>query len=699
MSRYDAESLYQLVPAVYRRKDAEEGYPLRDLVEILAGQAEVVEDDIRRLYANQFIETCDPWVVPYVGDLIGVRNLHDTQHSRRAEVANTIGYRRRKGTAAVLEQLARDVTGWPARVVEFFELLGWTQYLVHLRAHSLRTPDFRDAFNLELIDGPFDSAAHTVDVRRIASRRGKHNIRNVGLYVWRLQALPDLLCQPLTINDAEARYTFSPFGNDAPLFHHPVSETGPAHIAEEINVPVPIRMRALHRDLDQDEGLYFGSGRSIVLMVPDAGGEAWEPFPGDYVACDLADWNRPLPPGIIAIDPVRGRLRFDVPDDRPEQFRVSYYHGFSDTLGGGQYERAATLTPSRTAIVGDPADPIVASVINEINADPQDTTGVFDNLADALADTQIAWSDNSPRIIEILDSRIYGDALPPVQIPDDAHLTIQAANEQRPVLSMPADFVVTGGDGSALHLNGLWIGDAGIILGGELNRLTVEHCTFVPGLALSPDGSPDSPGAVSLTLNSGSTEAEIHRSILGALLVASEATVSIADSILDAGDESDSAYGGVAGEPYGGPTNITRSTVIGTIDTREMTLGENSIFLGVVTAERHQVGCVRFCWVPRDSRVPRRYHCQPEIPDGTSVDEAIRIAARLSPRFTSLRYGEPAYCQLDWHGPVEIYQGADDESEMGAFSSLKQPQREASLRVRLNEYLPVGLEAGILFAT
>ena len=36
-----------------------------------------------------------------------------------AEVAHTIGYRRRKGTAAVLEQLARDVTGWPAaRVVE-----------------------------------------------------------------------------------------------------------------------------------------------------------------------------------------------------------------------------------------------------------------------------------------------------------------------------------------------------------------------------------------------------------------------------------------------------------------------------------------------------------------------------------------------------------------------------------------------------
>ncbi len=33
----------------------------------------------------------------------------------------------------MIETLARDVTGWPARVVEYFELLATTQYLNHLR--------------------------------------------------------------------------------------------------------------------------------------------------------------------------------------------------------------------------------------------------------------------------------------------------------------------------------------------------------------------------------------------------------------------------------------------------------------------------------------------------------------------------------------------------------------------------------------
>ena len=53
-----------------------------------------------------------------VGDLLDVRGIQTyggDGFSLRAYVANTLAYRRRKGTAAVLEQLARDVTGWPAR--------------------------------------------------------------------------------------------------------------------------------------------------------------------------------------------------------------------------------------------------------------------------------------------------------------------------------------------------------------------------------------------------------------------------------------------------------------------------------------------------------------------------------------------------------------------------------------------------------
>jgi hypothetical protein len=36
---------------------------------------------------------------------------------------------------------------------------------------------------------------------------------------------------------------------------------------------------------------------------------------------------------------------------------------------------------------------------------------------------------------------------------------------------------------------------------------------------------------------------------------------------------------------------------------------------------------------------------------------------------------------------------------MGAFSDLRQPQRETNLRVRLDEYLPFGLRPALIYVT
>src|SRR6266853_1283958 len=87
----------------------------------------------------------------------------------RREVANTLRYRRRKGTLALLELLANDVAGWPGRGVEFYRLLFVAQHINHLHLERGRTADLRRSASLELRDGPFDSLAHTVDVRRPTS--------------------------------------------------------------------------------------------------------------------------------------------------------------------------------------------------------------------------------------------------------------------------------------------------------------------------------------------------------------------------------------------------------------------------------------------------------------------------------------------------------------------------------------------------
>jgi len=97
---------------------------------------------------------------------------------------------------------------------------------------------------------------------------------------------------------------------------------------------------------------------------------------------------------------------------------------------------------------------------------------------------------------------------------------------------------------------------------------------------------------------------------------------------------------------------------------------------------------MRFCYVTPGSRTPRRYRCQPDA-----------AARDVRPVFTSTDYGRPGYAQLAEHCAVEITEGADDESEMGAFHDLFQPQRTANLRARLDEFVPAGMHGGIIFAS
>lgn len=714
---YGPDELYELLPAIYRIRDAEVGHPLRDLVKILAREAEIVERDLHQLYADWFIETCDEWVVPYIGDLLGVRPLPiqpGARFSRRAEVANTLHYRRGKGTARVLEELARDVTGWPAAAaVEMFQHLATTQYLNHLRPASRAWVDLRDAEALELLGGPFETATHTAEVRRVAPRRGRYNIPHVAIHLWRLTAYPLTFAMPRPVDDSGRRFTFSPLGHDQPLFLRAAAPESRETRTREDHVPQPLGRRRLHRGLEADVAQLYDPNLSMAVFDRLDGENEWQPVDRNtVVACNLADWTRPVPDGRVAVDPVRGRLVFDedaVPEDGfpPGGPRVLYHYGFSDDLGGGPYERQETFSE----IEGEQTFPVTFD-LEDASADP---------LGAAIQDALAALGGATPAaVVEIGDSATYEvdlDELPGQQIdlPPGRRLEIRAANGQRPVLRLTHDLEVIGGADSAFELNGVVVVGADAAVGrvrvtGEVESVVVQHATLMPGRGFEFEAEIEddpeavgvslAPGADSLVVESAAATLRIHRSILGPVRTGRGVEVTIEHSIVDAGGRESPAFAGLAGtDDPGGPLTVQRSTVIGTIRTREIPLGDSSIFLGVVTAEHRQRGCVRYSFVRPGSRVPRRYRCQPVIPAGATPQDARRLTARVEPCFTSLDVRHPGYAQLDVRGPQEILRGADDGSQMGVFSSLQQPQREDGLRIRLDEYLPVRLEAGNFYAT
>jgi len=693
----EADKLYRLLPALYRVRDAEQGEPLRALCAVIAEDIAALRENLDQLYDDQFIETCADWVAPYIGELIGYRSVHGVSartRSPRAEVANTIAYRRRKGTATVLEQLARDVTGWNARVVEFFQSLQSNQHMNHLRPTHAMTPDLRDWEALERRDTAFNTLAHSVDVRLAETQQGRYNIPNIGLYLWRLDAFSVTKAPAFRLDDE--RYRFSALGHDVQLFTRPESETDITHLAEPLNVPEPISRRVLDRDLTR----YYGRNMSLLVETDNV-----KTSSGDIRICNLSDdgatWAH-LPVSTVSIDPTLGRIAFP-PGDSPVNVRVTYHHAFSMSLGGGEYERRQTFT----------LDGPVTSVVQG------------QSLQRALT------AARGGGIVEIGDNGRYDDeGTLSIVVDAGARLEVRAANEHRPAIVLTGEARIELHPGSELMLNGLMVAGGRLVAaagGGTRTRpaaLTLRHCTLVPGLALTQAGEPRFPDQPSLVVDIPGAVVEIDRCILGGVRSARETAITITSSIIDATGDEQVALSAGNDFAAAGVVRLVNSTVIGRVHVTRLELASNSVFMArasdsgpwmhPVISDQNQHGCVRFCFLPPNSIVPRRYRCQPDLaadaailtadqpPGSLSAGQRHAIVeatqSRVRPMWTTLRYGRPAYGQFRRSCPSELREGAEDEAEMGVFHDVFAPQRERDLRIRLQEYLRFGLEAGIFYS-
>ncbi|UCE76723.1 MAG: hypothetical protein JSU62_00365 [Gammaproteobacteria bacterium] len=727
----NTEELYDLIPSVYRQRDSALGEPLKALVAILAEQGGVMESDIRQLYDDWFIETCDEWVVPYIGDLLGVRGLREideeTPFTRRALVANTLRYRRRKGTAAVLEQLAFDATGWRVGAVEFFERLVANQHLNHIRSQALRTPDLRDSGALELNGSAFDRSAHSVDVRRIASGRGRHNIPNIGLFLWRLQSFRVMRSQ-LTEGGAADRYHVHPLGIDAPMFNSPHTEVDKLERTEEHHVPIAVRARLLYDELEQRrQSLVDGSApmyRYFDDRPESRAAQVFELFldnepvpPQRIMVCHLSGWQVPpdtrnytrinadgssttvAMPVSAAVDPRLGRVSL-APAQAGRAVRLTSSYGFPGDLGGGPYDRQASI------------DSVFASADWQIGVS-REIPPLGGEVVATLVEAVDAWNAQPPGtvgIVTLMDSSHYEETLtgasrilipegsqllivvgdwPQTAIPDGPPGALQRrpgdvdADNRRPYVrgnvdvegTAPADSLTPG----RLVINGLWLEGNLRVRNGHLGELSLQHGTIVP------DG-------FRLRVPSGNERLriEMRRSICGLVSIDSDIeALDISDCILQ--------NDGTVIDATQTPATICTTTVMGR--TRVLQLNaSDSLFTRRVTVERRQQGCVRFCALPVDSQTPRRFRCQPDLAlEEAGPTDSEQIRARLRPAFTSTQYSNPAYAQLGRGCATELKTGAEDGGEMGAYNFLKQPQRLDNLHAAINGYLRFGLEAGVLF--
>jgi hypothetical protein len=787
---HPADHLYELLPVVIRTADAKQEYPLRDLLRVIGEEATLLEDEIRQMYDNLFIETCEPWVVPYIGDLVGYEPLfvppgtgdgceEDGRASfinPRRSVAERVGLARRKGTFSVLDDLITSATGWPAHVVD---------------------------------DEGEDLVAH--------------------VHVWRLPSWPLTRVRPFYQPRHTNSYSLSVLGNDAPLFTR-----GDPEPDEEITAGRQAPQRLLIDDLKEHPDAYYGQDKSLCLYENEHAISASRLQP-----MDLSDWKAEIVDDEIAVDPELGRVMF--PERyRPKRFTASYHYGFATAMGGGEYPRPlqnATLGISlfreghlvdqgipfleefrvdlrpiaewlRERMANDvltmdlddgaKVERLLAPELNRLmqafplpegllppnleldeegvmlrSIDPQgnrrirlthlqlealypdtinrsfgivriDSTMDSPTIMDVVREMEA--DDRTPltMVIELTDSGFYVESIVMNARPFHT-LILRAAEGCRPTILLSErsadidDMVISAGHASRIVLDGLMIANRGVRITGNPLTVDIRHCTLVPGWELGGDCEPRRGEEPSLILSDIplyqpweregwsdcppelliSTHVRIDRTITGTILIqrdevdAEPVRLDICRSIVDATDEDAVAIGAPGDRKALAILGIVSSTIIGTVNTHAIELGENSIFMCKLEVGRRQVGCMRFCYVPRGSRTPARHACQPdlviaavkakELPPWQEQNEIDDESNRVTPVFIDpdLRYGRPDYCRLDDISDPgcasEIRQGADDESEMGVFRDLYVPQRLSNLRSVVREFMPIGWNSEVRF--
>ena len=727
--RYFAEKLWALIPVLYRTEDAETSESpgvLRALVDVIAEQAAALRRSQDRLWDDQFIELCEDWVIPYLGDLVGTRMVSALNtRGRRADVAKTIYYRRRAGTVALLEELIGDITGWDGTVVEMFRRLARTRHGLDPAPGGLAGrlsgtlpggwADLRRPRAAKLAGSAWDEYHHTPDVRRFAGGvHGRHGIFRVAFHLFRTEAYAVSGVMPHDVGDGRS-FTFDPSGRSVPLFTPRAradswSDWTPPR-EWDLPAPIPCRLLAevafavserLVRSLEAD-GLGAAAAASLRRLLD-------ERFTSER---RFRETLAAMPGGSELVDPaVYDDLRaFALVDDCGRSVLLD--RALAVTINGDAVEALDVVATDLSAwttgasagvaidaelgrlrfLDGPPdAPPLVHyhyGAFAEIGAGTYDRREglAVDYLSVPTDERHLEFTElANTGAAQIEDSATYSPIADKLRVLD---ITVQAANGERPYLLMRTNWVLNAGDhhNAQATLNGLWLGSDGDAVtlrarrrrGGQLHvgdyeRVTIRSCTLDPGDIGDPATlSPPIP-AVPLVIDCRVELLEIDRSIVGPIRTTARGFIEqlvITDSIVQSLDPAIPAIALTDGE-----VKLERVTVLGGLDVHRLHASE-ALITGRADVTDTQQGCFRFSAAPAGSRVPAPYESV-EITDVAAL-------------FVTERFGQPGYAVLSDAAPAAVHRGAENGSEIGAHSAVLAPIKLDSLRAKVEEYMPFGL--------
>jgi hypothetical protein len=718
-SEFFTEKLWELIPSLYRHEDgiAERPGTLRAFVELIAEQAALLRRSHDRLWDDAFIDLCDDWAVPYIGDLVATRMISAANlRGRRVDVAKTIYYRRRKGTPRVLEELIADITGWDGKVVESFRFLGRNFHRLDLPVAERVDPspgwaDLHSVRLAEQADSAWDPFAHTADVRKAHGKNGRWNIPRITFHLFRLAAIRLQGVTPHA-RAAAGTFTFDPSGRDTQLFMPRLRDDRYSwdqwESALPWQVPAPMGCRVLgHAEYILDDklqaallaagvpaaavdeltavlGLRFPTEAALHGWLSTLANAATLLAPATYdtirrLALIGECGKSALYPDAVAVHPVAGST---VPRERMAAGSLADW-----SLAPSDVDLVIDPKLGRFKLLTAPAVPADVRVDDvygfggKLGAGGYDRRTTIEDAPDVIVPPAGGTVDSATfpltnalvdGVVEVADSATYAIVGTPPAI---ASLVVQAANFQRPYLQLAGDWVLTGAAnaGATLVLEGLWIGataPASLVIRGTWKEIVIRHCTLDPG-GTDADGTALAP--VTIWVEGAVDRLTVAASIAASIGVRASGELDdlvIEDSILDA-----QLAGGAALALTQTYVEARRTTVLGTLAADHLDASE-ILVTGLVDITDTQTGCFRFSVAPDGSRLPHPYHW---------------VRWNGGPVFVSTRFGDPGYTWLADSAPDDIRRGGEHGVEIGAWSSQLNAIKEDGLLTKAEEYMPFGL--------
>lgn len=430
-----------------------------------------------------------------------------------------------------------------------------------------------------------------------------------------------------------------------------------------------------------------------VLSIPGV----WPLQQRSPVAINLCRSERAalLRVGEIGIDPELGR--FALPPDDPSiavksppagpglelrTLDVDYVEALTDFVGAlnsGERQNAPSIATRFVSRSGD-AD---SAAVDSLAGAPAHA-----NLSDAVAAAQ------DGDVIEIVDSATY-ELLASIMVPASIkNLSIRSASGQRPCITSyqptgapsSASFIVTS-PMSQMILNGLLISGGPLTINAAISQFELTACTLDPTNLLMP----------SIVTNDNNLNSDagyvLSRCVTGGLwLGQGVGQLTVADSIVD--QRGGMAIGGTGTTPQtvARAVQLERVTVFGTVFCDVLNASE-SLLNDIAIVNDQQSGCIRFTRFQAGSILPRRYRC---LPDATQTATGSGVSRLVTPLFHSRRFGRPDYAQLAAACPKTILTAGEDQGEIGVFASTQNTIRLSNLKIKLQEFMPVGLSPVIV---